>query len=375
MTELLDGHYKAENHFYKILKVEGGKTECDDGSGTMYPMKIKYGDFGEADPVIEEKAGGIKTYNIKLILSIVPSSEEEEKEEEGDEELKKGQFVNLGILYDEGRQVAMKGTTGVATLIKITEEELEEILNDCDPIEAPPGEYKIQPEKAGKIVWLSGAPGMGKSTSAQILGRDHGYVYYEADCFGGLKNPYVPLNVDNPTMAQIRQKNLKGPGAEERKAMIQRVMTVWGDMMAGKEYDKELMMEYFEHLALDIKREKKRIGGNFAIATVVFDRQGRDHLRKFLGSDLIIVNLSMSMEERRARVLQRHSGDEISADLMDDFANMMKRIEEGEPNSIQVEVTGSMSRAEVVEEILRQIGELETRTNRQWGDHLVHNKY
>ena len=44
---------------------------------------------------------------------------------------------------------------------------------------------------------------MGKSTSAQILGRDHGYVYYEADCFGGLKNPYVPLNVDNPTMAQV----------------------------------------------------------------------------------------------------------------------------------------------------------------------------
>ena len=54
---------------------------------------------------------------------------------------------------------------------------------------------------------------------------------------------------------------------------------------------------------------------------------------------------------------------------------MMKGIEEGEPNSIQVEVSGSMSRAEVVEEILRRIGELETRTNRQWGDHLLHNKY
>ena len=158
---------------------------------------------------------------------------------------------------------------------------------------------------------------MGKSTSAQILGRDHGYVYYEADCFGGMKNPYVPLNVDNPTMAQIYQKTLKGPGAEERKAMIQRTMALWGDMMAGKEYDKELMMEYYEYLALDIKREKKRIGGNFAIAMVVFDRQGRDQLRKFLGSDLILVNLTMSMEERRARVLQRHSGDENSADMMD----------------------------------------------------------
>ena len=36
--------------------------------------------------------------------------------------------------------------------------------------------------------------------------------------------------------------------------MIQRVMAVWGDMMAGKDYDKELMLEFYEHLALDIKR-------------------------------------------------------------------------------------------------------------------------
>ena len=169
----------------------------------------------------------------------------------------------------------------------------------------------------GKVIWLSGAPGTGKSTSAQILGRDHGYVYYEADCFGGLKNPYVPLNVDNPTMAQIHQKTLKGPGMEERKAMIQRTMAVWGDLMAGRDFDKELMLEYYEHLALDIKREKKRIGGSFAIATVVFNRMSRDRLRKILGSDLIFVNLTMSMEERRARVLQRHSGDEASANIGD----------------------------------------------------------
>ena len=54
---------------------------------------------------------------------------------------------------------------------------------------------------------------------------------------------------------------------------------------------------------------------------------------------------------------------------------MMQRIQEGEPNSIEVEVSGSMSRTEVVEEILRRIGEMESRTNRQWGDHLLHNLY
>ena len=62
----------------------------------------------------------------------------------------------------------------------------------------------------GKVIWLCGAPGMGKSTSAQILGRDKGYVYYEADTFGLMKNPFIDLNADNPSMAQMKQKKLKG---------------------------------------------------------------------------------------------------------------------------------------------------------------------
>ena len=80
-------------------------------------------------------------------------------------------------------------------------------------------------------------------------------------------------------MAMVHQKTLTGPGAEERQAMLQRSMTMWGDVMAGKEYDMELMLEYHEHLALDIKREKQRIGGDFAIATFLLDRATRDHLR------------------------------------------------------------------------------------------------
>ena len=39
-----------------------------------------------------------------------------------------------------------KGMMGVAEYVKITEEELWEIENDFDPIEAPPGPFKIQPD-------------------------------------------------------------------------------------------------------------------------------------------------------------------------------------------------------------------------------------
>ena len=167
---------------------------------------------------------------------------------------------------------------------------------------------------------MTGAPGMGKSTSAQLLGRDHGYVYYEADCFTRLCNPYVPLNVDNPSLAQVNQRILRGPGAEERKALIGKTHKLWRDVMAGKEFraeQTELMLEFYESLALDIGREKKRIGGDFAIATVILKKEAREHLRKILGSDLIIVILNMSMEERRERVLIRHGGNTDTADRMD----------------------------------------------------------
>ena len=62
----------------------------------------------------------------------------------------------------------------------------------------------------GKVIWLSGAPGMGKSTSAQLLAREKGYVYYEADTFRRMVNPFIPLNIDNPSMGIARQKKLNG---------------------------------------------------------------------------------------------------------------------------------------------------------------------
>ena len=158
---------------------------------------------------------------------------------------------------------------------------------------------------------------MGKSTTAQILARDHGYVYYEADCFSSMKNPYVPVDVDNPSLAQINQKNLKGPGMEERKALLRKTKDLWSDLASGRDYDKEAMIEYYHHLALDISTEKKRIGGDWAVATVLISRDARAYLRKVLGPDLVIICLIMSDSARRERVLERHQGDVGTADMMD----------------------------------------------------------
>ena len=158
---------------------------------------------------------------------------------------------------------------------------------------------------------------MGKSTSAQLLARSHGYVYYEADCFGGLKNPFVPLDVDDPSMAQMQQKVLKGPGMRERQAMMGGVRDVWSDMLQGKPYDRDLFAEFYRLLAGDILSQKKRIGGDWAVAMVLMTAEIRALLRSVLGPDLIILVLSMTSEERRSRVLLRHDGDLSAADKMD----------------------------------------------------------
>ena len=54
-----------------------------------------------------------------------------------------------------------------------------------------------------------GPPGAGKSTSAQLLSRTEGYVYYEADCFGTFMNPFIDPNVEEPSLAQVSQRPLK----------------------------------------------------------------------------------------------------------------------------------------------------------------------
>ena len=47
--------------------------------------------------------------------------------------------------------------------------------------------------------------------------------------------------------------------------------------------------------------------------------------RKVLGDELVIVSLTMSMEERRERVLARHSGDKAAADMMDVSLTVISR--------------------------------------------------
>ena len=58
-----------------------------------------------------------------------------------------------GVILEDGLRCVTKGHMGVSELIKITEEEKIKLENDFDPIEAPPGPYKIQPEVQGLLIY------------------------------------------------------------------------------------------------------------------------------------------------------------------------------------------------------------------------------
>ena len=49
--------------------------------------------------------------------------------------------------------------------------------------------------------------------------------------------------------------------------------------MTGTEYDKDVVNDYYAAMCEDIMEQKKRIGGDWAIAHVVFSRDVRDMMR------------------------------------------------------------------------------------------------
>ena len=169
-VKLLDGYYKPKQvTLVQHWKVDGDKIECEDPYNTYdFRPSFEYGDFGknfltkymlnlytsssyilgEADEKIVEKIGKCR-YNMVLKFFFAFGQVDENGE------IQQMEFKDYGVIVDGGNKVYVKGFTHYE-MDKITNKEFENIANDYDDIEAPPGPYKIQPEKKGmdKILFL-----------------------------------------------------------------------------------------------------------------------------------------------------------------------------------------------------------------------------
>ena len=188
----VDGeNVESINHVYldyPDLKLETSFFEALKGTWT-------YGDFGRAPAEIVELAGH-PNFNIKVQFV--------------------GEDIDITfklVLNDEGTRVYGPGLMPYQKYIImewLSEQKLNEYKESRQPADAPICPYaKLQPGNLGKIVWFSGPPGSGKSSSAQILGRNHGYIFYEGDCIMQSLNPFIDLNVEEPSMVQNQQVPLK----------------------------------------------------------------------------------------------------------------------------------------------------------------------
>ena len=141
-----NGYYKLSGLNNMVFNVdqENVKTESfvenKFGLGTW-----KFGNFGPADPEII-KCTGMKNYNV-------------------DVNLYNGMWKSKGVISDDGGTLTLWTMANeVNHFKKMTIQEYEEFKNSADPVDAPTSHYKIQPEFTnGKLLWISGAPGSGKS--------------------------------------------------------------------------------------------------------------------------------------------------------------------------------------------------------------------
>ena len=262
-TPWQDGHYKGKGGFIDHLVLTKDVAVIVPPS-EEFKLTFKSGHFGKASERIAEISGK-ENFNVEISYEMLNK-----------------EIVDCGVLMENGTTFFIDTMMGVWTLEWITEEEAEELDNDGDPIEAPSNHYKVEPERQGRLIWITGPPGLGKSTSAQLLSREHGYVYYEGDCFFGLRNPYIPPDVENPSLAQTKQRKLVGEGDVERKKMVEGVTTQYKAMMKGDAWDSEVLDEGMREMFRDIAKERARLGGDWAIAGVLFSSKMREIARLFL---------------------------------------------------------------------------------------------
>ena len=336
-----NGIYISNKDRAFIMKVNENIAEYHNIAFLDNPMIEPYGtqvwssgDFGPAHVEVQ-KISGLKNTNIKMNKGI-------------------GVYF-LGVISDNGETIHFFGSWNcVETLTWQSEEDLRIYSENREPFDRPYCPYKIQPEKQGKLVWLSGPSGAGKSTTGQPMGREVDYVYYDADCTKYNLNPFVPLDVENPTMSAFSTQNpLKDIPLEYFNAVREAESKIFqmGYGLANKS-DLDQVKPFLSMMAKTIAVQKARIGGDFVVATSVATESMRDHIRTLI-PDVIFITLSLTKDNQKRRIRQRHGDqDEGYGDMVSKSFDIFERPGQCEENTYNVDVTEIMKPNDVLNQVL-----------------------
>merc|ERR1719510_1451005 len=308
----------------------------------MFSGTISHGeDFGPVPPEEIENVSGVEKYNVMMDFKVMKVP---------------------GVLHESGTRIYAKSFfpgKPMEVLNCLTDEELEALKEDREPMEAPkiPDYIKPQPGKLGKMLWFSGPPGSGKSTTAQLLARNNGYIYYEADCMSIFVNPFIDVHAPEPSIAQMNQKPLKGLDEKTIKAIEAR-----GEMSKkmsedGYNFNPDEIAEKFdiivEATCEDIIRQRQRLGGDWATAFAVFSRAQRDIIRSTLGNDVIFFILHLTPETNHKRLVGRHGdGAEEFNKVFDSMTKMYESAGQDEENAFDLYITEDMTPDDVAQKVL-----------------------
>ena len=124
-------------------------------------------------------------------------------------------------------------------------------------------------------------------------------------------------------------------------------------MQAGKfdEVNFNKLKSFFGMIAKQVDIQRKRIGGNFAVAHAVTSEELREHIRNLI-PDVIFITLSLTKESQMKRIQARHGEkSEGVIKMLTGIYDMYELPGKNEKNTFNVDITDEMSPNDVVKKV------------------------
>jgi len=285
---------------------------------------------------------GQEEYNFQLLREIGEGPE-------------KQVYTLHGVVSEDGKKITMCN----GHIIELMDEEsVNKMKDEKDPADNPSNTYTVKP--MGKIIWISGMSGMGKTTTAKLLQEKEGFVNYEGDCFLYGLNPYVGASKKGPTFFGVRPLS----GIPEKRKEICRLALEEGyrKILEKKgEVDPKIWDDLYNILCDDILKEREKIGGNWVVGQAVYTKAARDLIRSRLGEDLIFIVLESGEEDLQLeRLAKRYLGEgEVTEEAREETKKKLEQhaggaepVEEEEKNTFVIQVTKAQTPEDVVKKVL-----------------------